>query len=107
MAFKALFIVRAPESNPEQDRSCLKNGNIEVTTIAFELDDSDGIIMTCKKMVDEAGIQSIVLCPAVTYDLAAKVSEAVADKAAVFVARGDFDSVRLASQYINEEWFGQ
>jgi len=104
MAFKILFIVRAPNSNPERDKSFLKSENIEVTTIAFELIDSDGIIQTCKKMVNETGIQAIVLCPAVTNNLVAKLSEEVGDKAAIFVGRGDFQSVHIASQVTMKEW---
>ena len=105
MAFKVLFIVRAPGSDPKRDKSFLKSENIEVTTIAFELMDSEGILQTCIKMVDESGIQAIVLCPAVSNELVANLSEKIGQKAAIFVGRGDFQSVQFASQITMNEWF--
>ena len=106
MAFKVLFIVRAPESDPENDKSYMKSKNIEVSCIAFDLKDSEGIINTCVKETEENGIQAIVLCPAVSIELVARISEKVGDKAAVFVGWGDFKSVHIASQITQKEWFG-
>ena len=107
MAFKVLFIVRAPKSDPAKDRSFLKTENIEVTTIAFDLEDSAGIIETCTKLTNESGIHAIVLCPAVSNELVAKLSEQVGDKVAIFVGRGDFQSVHIASQITMKEWFNK
>jgi hypothetical protein len=105
MAFKVLFVVRAPGSNPAKDRSFLKTPSIEVTTIAFELSDSEGVIKTCLKEVAESGIHVIVLCPAVSNDLVAELSKRLENKVAVFVGRGDFPSVHLASEVTTKEWF--
>ena len=58
-------------------------------------------------MVNKTLIQAIVLCPAITNNLVAKLSEEVGGKAAIFVGRGDFKSVHLASQVIREEWPGE
>ncbi|MCX6231571.1 MAG: DUF6506 family protein [Bacteroidetes bacterium] len=105
MAFKVLIIVRAPDSNPEKDISFLKNDNIEVTTVAFDLNDTEGIIDTCIRHQDENGLQALILCPAVSNELVAKITEKIGDKTAIFVGRGDFQSVHLASQYTSKEWF--
>jgi hypothetical protein len=107
MAFKVLIIVRAPNSNPEQDISYLKNGNIEVTTIAFDLNDNNGIINTCIHQVENNGIQAVILCPAVSNELVATLTDKIGDKTAIFVGRGDFKSVHLASQYTAEAWFNK
>lgn len=105
MAFKVLFIVRAPGSNPKSDNSILQNKNIEVHTLAFDLNDTDGIIETCTGYVMEKGIHAIVLCPAVSNELVADISKRVENKAAVFVGRGDFKSVSIASEITKNEWF--
>lgn len=107
MAFKVLFIVRAPNSNPAKDVSFLKTENIEVTTIAFELEDSEGIIKTCTREVNKSGIQAVVLCPAVSNDLVARLSDKLGDRVAIFVGRGDFRSVHMASQITTREWFAR
>ncbi|MFZ4400163.1 MAG: DUF6506 family protein [Bacteroidales bacterium] len=105
MAFKVLFIVRAPNSVAERDKTFLKTESIEVTTIAFELSDNEGIIKTCIEMVEESGIQAIILCPAVTNELVAILSEKIGKKTAIFVGRGDFQSVHMASKFTTKEWF--
>lgn len=105
MAFKVLFIVRAPNSIPEIDKTFLKTENIEVTTIAFELSDNEGIIKTCVEMAESVGIHAIILCPGVTNELVAQLSEKIGEKTAIFVGRGDFQSVHLASKFTTKEWF--
>jgi hypothetical protein len=107
MAFKVLIIVRAPGSNPEQDISYLKNENIEVTTIAFDLNDTIGIIRCCIHEVENNAIQAVILCPAVSNELVAAITDKIGDKTAIFVGRGDFKSVHLASKYTADEWFNK
>jgi len=107
MPFKVLVIVRAPGSNPEQDISYLKNDNIEVTTIAFDLKDNIGIVRTCIHQLELNDIQAVILCPAVSNELVAEITEKIGDKAAFFVGRGDFKSVHLASKYTAEAWFNK
>ena len=105
MAFKVLFVVRAPGSNPEKDRTFLKTENIEVLTVAFDLNDSEGIIKLCQEEVEKSGIQAVVLCPAVSNELVAKLTEKTEGKIAIFVGRGDFQSVHIASKITTDEWF--
>ena len=62
--------------------------------------------MPCQ-MVNESSVHAIVLCPAVSNDLVAKLTDKVGDKAAIFVGRGDFQSVHLASAITLEEWYDE
>lgn len=104
MAFKVLFIVRAPGSDPATDRSFLKTGNIEVTTIAFDPSDQEGISNTCVKLSEEGNLHAIVLCPAVSNELVADLSKKLGDKVAIFAGRGDFRSTGLAMEITSREW---
>lgn len=107
MAFKVLVVVRAPKSNPETDRSFLKAENIEVLTIAFDLNHYEKIVDTCIYEAEHSGIQAIILCPAVSNDLISNLTEKIGHKIAIFTGRGDFQSVHLATKFTNEEWFSQ
>jgi len=105
MAFKVAMIVRAPEANPEKDISTLVTKNIEVTTIAVELQNSEQTVKVCEELARDYGIHAIVLCPAVSNELVADITKAIGSGVALFVARGDFQSTFLASESIEREWF--
>jgi hypothetical protein len=57
----------------------------------------------CRKLVEEEGIHSIVLCRGFTHRNIAEIVEAVKNKAGVFIARGDGPSNRLAAQVRRRE----
>jgi hypothetical protein len=105
MAFKVGFVVRAPGGNPADEKSFLKTDKIEVTTVVVELENPKQMVEICKNLVYRDGIQALVLCPAVSNDVVAKISNEIGDRAALFVARGDFGSVHLASEITEKEWF--
>jgi hypothetical protein len=107
MAFKVGFIVRAPGGDPEKNMTFLKTENIEVTTVVVEMADSSQMIKVCKELVFEKGIHALVLCPAVSNEVVAKITEVVEGKASLFVGRGDFESVHLATQITGKEWFSK
>ncbi len=73
-------------------------------TIAFNPEDSDGIISTCMREAENQGLHAIVLCPAVSNELVAKLSEILGESVAIFTGRGDFRSFHLASVYTQKEW---
>ncbi len=105
MAFKVALIVRAPEADPEVDISTLVTKNIEVTTVAVELQNAQQTVKVCENLAKNAGVQAIVLCPAVSNELVADITRAIGDGVSLFVARGDFQSTILASENIEREWF--
>lgn len=105
MAFKVVFIVRAPNGDPNVDFSSIKTPSIEVTTIVVEISNTEQLIEICKNKVHNEGIHAIVLCPAVSNETVARVTQSIEGKAALFVGRGDFQSVFMAGEITNNEWF--
>ncbi len=52
------------------------------------------------------GIQSFIFCPGFTHQALAKIADAVGEKVAINVARGDVPSTMLVSEILTKEgWF--
>ncbi len=61
---------------------------------------------TCKKLVKEESIHSILLCPGFTHRDIAEIAEAVGENVAIAVARGDGPSSRTSKEIMKREgWF--
>jgi len=65
--------------------------------------DQNQAVEVCKKLVKEEGIHSILLCPGFTHRNIAEIVEAVGEKVAVAVARGDGPSSRALIRVIKRE----
>jgi hypothetical protein len=95
MAFKVLFLAHAPDADPEKHRSIIDTGKYQLYSIVVQ--NQTQAITECRKLVEEEGIHSIVLCPGFTHKNIAEIVEAVRNEAGVFVARGDGPSSRLTA----------
>ena len=76
-----------------------------MSTIVVDINNTQQLIDICKNKVLNEGIHAIVLCPAVSNETVAKVTQVIEGKAALFVGRGDFQSVFLAGEITSKEWF--
>ena len=87
MAFKAGFVVMAPDGDPKKYRSCIKTSKFELTTVLVELMNIDQAVDVCKELVQREGVQSLILCPSFTDEAVAKVVNVVGEEIPISVAK--------------------
>lgn len=106
MAFKAASIIMAPDGDPTQHKSTIKTGTLESTTVIVPLMDFDVLAQVARDLVQNQGIQSLLLCPGCTHEAIARVREAVGPEIPINVARGDVPSTMATAQILRQEgWF--
>ena len=95
MAFKVVFLAHAPDADPEKHRSVIDTGKYKLYSVVVK--NQTQAVKECRKLVEEEGIHSILLCPGFTHRNIAEIVEAVRNKVGVFVARGDGPSSRITA----------
>ena len=101
MAFKAVFVAHAPDADPEKHRCMIETPKYKLFVRVVQ--DQEQAVRVCQGLVQEEGIQSILLCPGFTHKGIAEIAEAVGEKAGVFVARGDGPSSRVTMGVMERE----
>ncbi|RLC95480.1 MAG: hypothetical protein DRI77_09980 [Chloroflexi bacterium] len=86
MALKEAFVFVAPDVDPEVHRQTVVTPQVELMAVA--VNNYAEAVTVCKELVEE-GFGAIELCGGFGHIGAAKVAEAVGDKAAVGVVRFD------------------
>lgn len=86
MALKAAFIFVAPNVDPLVHRQTVETPLVELTAVA--VNNYAQAVEVCSQLVDE-GIVAIELCGGFGHIGAARIAEAVGDRAAVGVVRFD------------------
>jgi len=87
MAFKTLFLAHAPDADKEKHRNIIDTGKYRLFTVVIKKQDE--AIQVCKDFFNKESIDSIILCPGFTHNNIAEIVQAVDNKVAVSVARGD------------------
>ncbi len=106
MAFKAGFVVMAPDGDPNTHRASIKTSKFELTAVVVELMNFDQAAKVCKDLVEKEGIQSFILCPGFSHEAVAKVANAVGEGIPINVARADVPSMMITAQILAKEgWF--
>lgn len=106
MAFKAAFVVIAPDSDPKSHRATIKTPKIEITTVLVPMMNVDLAIAVCRDLVKNEGVHSLTLCPGFTHEAVARVADAVGGGVAIDVARGDVPSTIATGEILRREgWF--
>jgi hypothetical protein len=106
MALKAGFVFMAPDGDPKGHRASIKTSKLELTTVVFELMNFDQAVNVCKDLVQNEGVQFLILCPGFAHEAVAKIVNAVGEGVAVNVARGDVPSTMTAGEILTREgWF--
>lgn len=103
MAFKAGFVVMAPDVDPAKHRASIKTSKLELTAVVVPLMDFERAAQVCRDLVEKEGIQSLILCPGFTSSAVSMVANAVGEGVAVNVARGDVPSVMATSGILAQE----
>ncbi len=108
MAFKAASIVMAPGVDPGRHRASIKTDTLEFTAVLVELFNFDQAADVAQELVRDEGIQAVLLCPGFTHEAVAKIKNAVGERVAVNVARGDVPGTMLTAEFLGREgWFPQ
>lgn len=106
MVFKAGFVVMAPDGDPQRDRAMIKTPKFEQIVVVTKLFDFDLAARVCKDLVQNEGVQSLILCPGFTHDGIAMVAKAVGRDVPINVARGDVPgTMATAAILAREGWF--
>ena len=106
MAFKAGFVIMAPDGDPDRHRASIDTPKLELRVVMVQLDNVDQAVSVCRDLVQKEGVQSLIVCPGFTTQAVAKVDEAVGPEVSVNVARCDVPGVMVTSKLLAEEgWF--
>jgi len=105
MAFKVLFLSHAPDADAQEHRCVIETPEYYKLFVVVAKDQKQAIEV-CRNLAKEESIHAILLCPGFTHKDVAEVTEAVGDKVAVSVARGDGPSSRVSMEVLKREgWF--
>ena len=103
MAFKAGYVLMAPEADPKRHRASIKTPKFELTVVVAELMNLDQAVDVCRELVQKEGVQGLTLCPGFTHQAVAKVVDAVGEGISISVARGDIPAARIAGEILKKE----
>lgn len=102
MAFIAAFVAHAPDADPEKHHCVVETPKYKLYVNVVQGQDQAKEV--CRKLAEEEGVTSIILCPGFTNRDVAEIAEAVGPGCGVNVARGDGPSSRIAVETIAREW---
>jgi hypothetical protein len=106
MAFKAALIVLAPDGDPEKHKASIQTPKLELTIVVTRLMDFERAAKICTDLVQNQGIQSIVLCPGFTHTGVAMIVKAVGEAVPVSVARSDVPGTMATAEVLGQQgWF--
>jgi hypothetical protein len=96
MAFKVVFLAHASDAEPEKDRSLVETSTYKLFSVVVK--DQAQAVEECKRLVQEEGIHSVLLCPGFSEKNVAEITEAVGENVGVAVARGDSPGRRVPAE---------
>ncbi|MFH1150227.1 MAG: DUF6506 family protein [Actinomycetota bacterium] len=100
MSFTAAFMAHAPDADPE-DISLLETPTYTLYSVAVR--NQAQALATAKKLIDEKGVESIILCPGFSNTDIAELDESVGEAVGISVARGDAKSQMCAMRAMQRE----
>lgn len=96
----------APDGDPNRHRASIKTSKLELTIVVVEWMNFDQAVNVCQDLVQNQGVQSLILCPRFSHEAVAKVRNAVGEGVAKSVARGDVPSTMITGEILRKEgWF--
>ena len=105
MAFKAVFIAHAPDADVQKHHNLIETGKYKLYT--YIVKSQDEAINVCKELYTKEKIDSVLLCPGFSHKDVAEIFEALDNKVAVCVSRGDGPSGKITGTVLQREFFGK
>lgn len=103
MAFIAAFMAHAPDANPE-DIGLVETPTYKLYSVCVR--DQEQALVIARKLVEELGVESIILCPGFKNKDIAELDGLVGADCGVNVSRGDAPSGAVAMRAMKREgWF--
>jgi len=104
MAFKSVFLVFAPDADPEKHSCVIKTSKYELFVRITK--NQEQAVEVIKKLVKEENIHSMILCPGFTHQNVAEISQVVGKNVGIAVARTDGPSGTIVREVMKKEgWF--
>jgi hypothetical protein len=94
--FKVCFIAHARDADHTIHRTIIETGTYRLHSVVVR-NQGEAVEVT-RRLVEEEGVQSILLCPGFTHQNVAEIQGLVKGKAGVFVARGDGPSSAITKK---------
>jgi hypothetical protein len=104
MAFKVAFFAHAPDADPEKHKCIIETPKYKLFVVV--VNNQEQAVKACERLVQEEGIQSILLCPGFTHKNVAELTKTAGENVGIFVARGDGPSSGVTRAVMEREgWF--
>ena len=103
MPFKSAFVGVAPGVDPARHRTSIKTEKYEFTAVLVELGDLDEAVEACKDLVQNQGIDALILCPAFTHEEVGRIVSAVGVDIPISVARSDSPGTKITGEILKRE----
>ena len=104
--FKSAFIYQAPDADPKIHNARIKTEMLDLSIVVIQMQNFAQGIEVCKSLVQNDGVQNIILCPGFPHEVVAQVKKVVGDNVSVAVVRTDTPNNLLVVQMLTKEgWF--
>jgi len=104
MPFKALFMAHVPDADPEKHRCLVETSLYKLFVVAVR--NQAQALEVARKMTEEEGIHSVLLCPGFTHNDVAQIQAVVGDRVGIGVARTDGPGSKVVQKVMMEAgWF--
>jgi hypothetical protein len=103
MAFKSLFMAKAPDADKEKHRSVIDTGKYRLFIVIVK--NHQEALEVCREFFPKEKIVSILLCPGFTHSEVAQIIEATGGQVGVSVARGDNPGRKIVHEALQKEGF--
>lgn len=108
MPVKTVFVIVSPDGDPEKHIATIRTAGLEITTVVCRYLDFDQVARVCKDMVENQGVETIIVCPAFTHEHLGRLQSAVGGDVPISVARSDSPGARRTAELCREAgWFDE
>ncbi len=94
--FRVCFLAHARDADLAKHRSVIETGSYMLHSVVVRTQGE--AVDVSVQMVNDEGVQSILLCPGFTHKDVAEIQGAIRGRAGVFVARGDGPSSAITKR---------
>ncbi len=104
MAFKTLFIAKAPDANLRLHNSLIDTGKSRVHS--YIVRSQEEALQVCRELHETEKIDSVILCPGFSHQDTADIFNSLNGEVAVTVARGDGPNNQITGPVLKREFYG-